>query len=98
MTSFNNPSCCVEVGYVLVSSHVTQEDSRKVMEVKLAALGAGAFHAHPRTKLFQVGNIGFPPEPTFEGFLPVAECTRQLCRYTAWSRVAGQNLAGIPEP
>ena len=67
MTRFHNVGSCVQVNDVLVSGRIPKEDSREVVMVEFASMGAGALHANARAECFEICDIRFATIPTFEG-------------------------------
>ena len=59
VTAFNQARVEIEVKYVLICRCIAEEDSAKVVTVKLASTVARAFHAYSGPKQFEVGKIRF---------------------------------------
>ena len=60
----------IEVKYVLISRCIAEEDSVKVVAVKLAATVTRAFHAYSGPKQFEVGKIRFEAIVSLERCFP----------------------------
>ncbi len=67
VTKFYNAGVKVEVGNVLISRGISQENACEVVVVKFALARASAFHAYMRTKGLKVCDVGFTSIPTFMG-------------------------------
>ena len=94
VTAFNQARVEIEVKYILICRCIAEEDSAKVVTVKLASTVARAFHAYSGPKQFEVGEIWFEAIVSLERCFPsfrvdepivkvdrVEECGRPvLCR------------------
>jgi hypothetical protein len=70
VTAFNQARVEIEVKYVLICRCVAEEDSAKVVTVKLASTVARAFHAYSGPKQFEVGEIWFEAIVTLKRCFP----------------------------
>ncbi len=65
VTRFENAGVKIEVGNVLISCGIAQENACGVLAVKFAPVSPSVFHAYVRTEGLKVRDVGFASVPTF---------------------------------
>ena len=70
VTAFNQTRVEIEVEYILICRGIAEEDSAKVVTVKLASTVARAFNTDSGPKQFEVGEIWFEAIVTLERCFP----------------------------
>ncbi len=88
VTRCYNAGVRVEVGTVLISSSIAQENACEVVAIEFGPVSPSVFHAYARTKGLQVCDVGLATVPTFLGSFVLWSNEQASCADT--QRVGGQ--------